>query len=98
MLYSVRLTYDATASEVRRVLREIDEAIAGTVWAEPGALIEGVADGEPAAGRALVEVEAPSRVEAHRSVISALRDADPDQVIITGGDIALMPVAGPVAS
>lgn len=94
MLYSVRLQYDAATDDVRRVLRAIDQSVAGTVWADPGALMDGPAGDAPAAGHALVEVEAATRVDAHRAVIAALREADPDQAVITGGDIALMPVAG----
>lgn len=92
MLYSVRLEYEVATGDVSRVLRALDQTVSGTVWADPAALI---AEAAPVNGYALVEVEAASRDEAHRFVIAALRDADPDQVVITGGDIALMPVAGP---
>jgi len=97
MIFSVRVDYQSTMREVGRVLRAVDQALGdqGIVWASSEDTIEGRSDSsfEPAAGYALVDVDAADRVTAHELVGRAVQTADPDQEVVVGGDLALSPIS-----
>lgn len=97
MIFSVRVDYESTMGEVGRVLRAVDEALGdqGIVWASSEDTIEGRSDSgfEPAAGYALVDLDAPDRAAAHELVGRAVQAADPDQEVIVGGDLVLTPIS-----
>jgi hypothetical protein len=97
MIFSVRVDYQSTMGEVGRVLRAVDQALddQGIVWASSEDTIEGRSDSsfEPAAGYALVDVEAPDRAAAHKLVDQAVQTGDPDQEVIVGGDLILTPIS-----
>jgi hypothetical protein len=54
-----------------------------------GAAIRGF---EPAAGYAVVDVDALDRVRAHELVVRAIGVADPAEQVIVGGDVVLSPI------
>jgi hypothetical protein len=97
MIFSVRVDYQSTMGEVGRVLRAVENALGeqGIVWASSEDTIQGRSDSdfEPAAGYALIDVEAPDRAAAHELVGGAVQAADPDQEVIVGGDLVLTPIS-----
>lgn len=92
-MISVYLEYDSNMGEVHRVFDALAQELGdrAEVWVDPDDAIAGRVDSgyEPAKGRAVVDVDASSRAEAHDLIAVALTNIDPNGDVVSGGDVVL---------